>query len=47
MKRIDVQTRYPDAEASQTIGLLRWVLIALVVVIHTNLVAYSGAANPA
>ena len=47
MKETILQTRYPDAESSQTIGLLRWVLIALVVVIHTNLVADSGAANPA
>lgn len=47
MERLNVQTRYPDAMASQTIGLLRWVLIALVVVIHTNLVADTGGSNPA
>ena len=47
MKRIDVQTRYPDAEASQTIGLLRWVLIALVVLSPTNLVADTDGANSA
>ena len=39
MEHFNVQTRYPDANASQTIGLLRWVLMALIVVIHTNLVA--------
>ena len=36
--------RLPDRETSQTIGLLRWVLMLLVVVIHTNLVPDSGAA---
>lgn len=36
--------RLPDRETSQTIGLLRWVLMVLVVVIHTNLVPDSGAA---
>jgi fucose 4-O-acetylase-like acetyltransferase len=35
--------RLPDRETSQTIGLLRWVLMVLVVVIHTNLVPDAGA----
>lgn len=34
--------RLPDRETSQTIGLLRWVLMFLVVLIHTNLVADTG-----
>ncbi len=45
MKRFDVQTRYPDDLASQTIGLLRWALMALIVVIHTNLVADTGCSG--
>lgn len=45
MEHFNVQTRYPDANASQTIGLLRWVLMALIVVIHTNLVADTGCAD--
>lgn len=39
MEPFNVQTRHPDGETSQTIGLLRWVLMALIVVIHTDLVA--------
>lgn len=42
MKMTKTETRYPDAAASQTIGLLRWALMALIVVIHTNLVADTG-----
>ena len=45
MEPLYVQTRYPDANASQTIGLLRWVLMALIVVIHTNLVADTGCTD--
>lgn len=45
MKRFDVQTRYPDDLSSQTIGLLRWALMALIVVIHTNLVADTGCSG--
>ena len=45
MERLNVQTRYPDAMASHTIGLLRWVLMALIVVIHTDLVADTGCTN--
>lgn len=45
MKWTEIQTKYPDAEASQTIGLLRWVLMALIVVIHTNLVADTGCTD--
>jgi surface polysaccharide O-acyltransferase-like enzyme len=45
MEHFNVQTRYPDANASQTIGLLRWVLMALIVVIHTNLVADTGCTD--
>ena len=45
MKRFDVQTRCPDDLASQTIGLLRWALMALIVVIHTNLVADTGCSG--
>ena len=47
MERLNVQTRYPDAMASHTIGLLRWVLMALIVVIHTDLVADTGCTNTA
>jgi surface polysaccharide O-acyltransferase-like enzyme len=45
MKWTEIQTKYPDAEASQTIGLLRWVLMALIVVVHTNLVADTGCTD--
>ena len=34
--------RLPDSGTSRTIGLLRWVLMFLVVLIHTNLVADTG-----
>ena len=47
MKVTDIQTMYPDAKASQTIGLLRWVLIVLVVLIHTNLVGDTGCMDTA
>ena len=46
MERLNVQTRYPDAMASHTIGLLRWVLMALIVVIHTDLVDSHGGLFP-
>ena len=39
MSQHSVQTKYPDSLSSQTIGLLRWVLMAVIVLIHTNLVA--------
>lgn len=39
--------QYPDGNASQTIGLLRWVLMGLVVLIHTNLVADTGYSDTA
>ena len=38
-------TKYPDNVSSQTIGLLRWALMALIVVIHTNLVADTGCSG--
>ena len=47
MCRIDAKTGYPDRLSSQTIGLLRWVLMALVVLIHTNLVADTGCTDTA
>ena len=47
MKMTAVQTKYPEGEASNTISLLRWVLMALIVVIHTDLVADSGCTDTA
>ncbi|MCR4737100.1 MAG: acyltransferase [Bacteroidales bacterium] len=47
MCRIDAKTVYPDHLTSQTIGMLRWVLMALVVLIHTNLVADTGCTGTA
>lgn len=47
MEPLNVQTRYPDGEASKTISLLRWVLMALIVVIHTDLVADTGCTETA
>ena len=47
MEHFNIQTRYPDAVASQTIGLIRWVLMALIVVIHTDLVADTGCTDTA
>lgn len=38
-------TKYPDGESSRTIGLLRWVLMVLVVVIHTDLRPDTGCAE--
>lgn len=50
-KRYEMNTvpamRYPDGEVSQTIGLLRWVLMGLVVLIHTNLTLDTGYADSA
>ena len=45
MKRTTIPLNYPDGNASQTIGLLRWVLMGLVVLIHTNLTADADCAG--
>lgn len=47
MKQTGFLLRYPDGNVSQTIGLLRWVLMGLVVLIHTNLVADTGGTDTA
>ena len=39
MEQTKFSMKYPEGNVSQTIGLLRWVLMGLVVLIHTNLTA--------
>ena len=45
MESSPIPLKYPDGNSSQTIGLLRWVLMGLVVLIHTNLVADTGCTD--